>query len=175
MSTRACRESLILPHAGREGLSARLLLANSPLGRSKLVRRCRTCQFHAKQIHQPAQALHTIPLSWQFAVWGLDILGPVPKAVGAYEWLYVAINKFTKCPEATAVIKANKNSALKLKTWCHVLASRTESSPTTGPNSPVRSLGIIVTTWSLSSASPLLLIHKAMARQRGPMHKSSRA
>ena len=40
-------------------------------------------------------------------VWGLDILGPVPKAVGAYEWLYVAIDKFTKWPEAAAVVKAN--------------------------------------------------------------------
>ncbi|MCL1462450.1 hypothetical protein M3J57_28215, partial [Klebsiella pneumoniae] len=39
-----------------------------------LVRRCRACQFHAKQIHQPAQALQIIPLSWPFAVWGLDIL-----------------------------------------------------------------------------------------------------
>ena len=35
---------------------------------SELVRRCKACQFHAKQIHQPAQALHTIPLSWSFAV-----------------------------------------------------------------------------------------------------------
>ena len=49
---------------------------------AELVRRCRACQFHAKQIHQPAQALHTIPLSWPFTVWGLDILGPFPKAIG---------------------------------------------------------------------------------------------
>lgn len=34
----------------------------------ELVRRCRACQFHAKQIHQPAQDLQTIPLSWPFAV-----------------------------------------------------------------------------------------------------------
>ena len=49
---------------------------------AELVRCCRACQFHAKQIHQPAQALHTIPLSWLFVVWGLDILGPFPKAIG---------------------------------------------------------------------------------------------
>ena len=35
---------------------------------SELVRRYKACQFHAKQIHQLAQALHTIPLSWSFAV-----------------------------------------------------------------------------------------------------------
>ena len=60
------------------------------------VTKCEACQFHAKQIHQPAQALQTIPLSWPFSVWGLDILGPFPRAVGGFEYLYVAIDKFTK-------------------------------------------------------------------------------
>ena len=44
----------------------------------ELVKACEACQFHAKQIHQPSQGLQTIPLSWSFAVWGLDILGPFP-------------------------------------------------------------------------------------------------
>nr|XP_040245857.1 uncharacterized protein LOC120964891 [Aegilops tauschii subsp. strangulata] len=34
---------------------------------TKLVRSCEACQFHAKQIHQPAQGLQTIPLSWPLA------------------------------------------------------------------------------------------------------------
>lgn len=38
-----------------------------------MVQACEACQFHAKQIHQPALGLQTIPLSWPFAVWGLDI------------------------------------------------------------------------------------------------------
>jgi hypothetical protein len=37
-----------------------------------LVRRCKVCQFFIKQQHVPAQVLRTIPLSWPFAVWGLD-------------------------------------------------------------------------------------------------------
>nr|ABF98607.1 retrotransposon protein, putative, unclassified [Oryza sativa Japonica Group] len=78
-----------------------------------LVRRCRACQFHAKQIHQPAQALQIIPLSWPFAVWGLDILGPFRRAPGGFEYLYVAIDKFTKWPEAYPVVKIDKHSALK--------------------------------------------------------------
>ena len=57
---------------------------------------CEACQFHAKQIHQPAQGLQTIPLSWPFAVCGLDILGPFPWANGGYLYLYVATDKFTK-------------------------------------------------------------------------------
>jgi hypothetical protein len=43
-----------------------------------MVKRCKACQFHAKQIHQLAQELQTIPLTWPFVVWGLDILGPFP-------------------------------------------------------------------------------------------------
>ena len=48
-----------------------------------LVTKCEECQFHSKNLHQLAQALQTIPLSWPFSVWGLDILGPFPRAVGA--------------------------------------------------------------------------------------------
>ena len=44
---------------------------------------------------------------------GVDILGPFPKAVGGYEHLYVAIDKFTKWPEAVAVRTINKHSAVK--------------------------------------------------------------
>nr|ABB47352.2 retrotransposon protein, putative, unclassified [Oryza sativa Japonica Group] len=78
-----------------------------------LFRRCRACQFHARQTHQPAQALQIIPLSWPFAVWGLDILGPFRRAPGGFEYLYVAVDKFTKWPEAYPVIKIDKHSALK--------------------------------------------------------------
>jgi hypothetical protein len=35
---------------------------------AELVKSCEACQFHAKQIHTPAQALQMIPPSWPFAV-----------------------------------------------------------------------------------------------------------
>nr|XP_020179624.2 uncharacterized protein LOC109765251 [Aegilops tauschii subsp. strangulata] len=63
---------------------------------TKLFTKCEACRFNSKNIHQPAQALQTIPLFWPFAVWGLDILGPFPHATGSFEFLYVAIDKFTK-------------------------------------------------------------------------------
>ena len=47
-----------------------------------IVQACEACQFHAKQIYQPALGLQTIPLSWPFTVWGLDILGPFQTAQG---------------------------------------------------------------------------------------------
>jgi transposase InsO family protein len=42
----------------------------------------------------------------------LDILGPFPRAVGRYRYLYVAIDKFIKWPEATAVVNITKASAI---------------------------------------------------------------
>jgi hypothetical protein len=54
-----------------------------------------------------------IPPSWPFTVWGLDIMGPFPRAVGGYRFLYVTIDKFIKWPEATPVVKINKKSAVK--------------------------------------------------------------
>jgi hypothetical protein len=42
-----------------------------------IVRRCEGCQFYARQTHIPAQALQSIPITWPFAVWNLDIVGPL--------------------------------------------------------------------------------------------------
>jgi hypothetical protein len=78
-----------------------------------MVKRCEACQFLAKQIHQPAQELQTIPLTWPFAVWGLDILGPFPRAQGGYRYLYIAINKFTKWVEVEPVCTIPARSAVK--------------------------------------------------------------
>src|SRR5438105_2726891 len=51
----------------------------------------------------PAQELQTIPITWPFAVWGLDMVGPLQKAPGGYTHLFVAIDKFTKWIEAKPV------------------------------------------------------------------------
>jgi ribonuclease HI len=71
---------------------------------AELVKSCKACQYHAKLIHTPTQALQMILPSWSFAVWGVDILGPFPRAIGGYRYLFVAIDKFTKWPEATPVV-----------------------------------------------------------------------
>jgi hypothetical protein len=75
-----------------------------------MVKSFKACQFHAKQIHTPAQALQMIPPSWPFAVWGVDILGPFPRAVGGYRFLFVTIDKFTKWPEATPVVSITQGA-----------------------------------------------------------------
>jgi hypothetical protein len=61
-------------------LPTRFLLADA----TRIVRTCEGCQFYARQTHLPAQALQTIPITWPFAVWGLDLVGPLQKAPGGY-------------------------------------------------------------------------------------------
>jgi hypothetical protein len=63
---------------------------------TRIVRTCQGCQFYARQTHQPAQALQTIPITWPFAVWGLDLVDPWQKAPGGFTHLLVAIDKFSK-------------------------------------------------------------------------------
>jgi hypothetical protein len=78
----------------------------------ELVRRCQRCQYFAKQQHVPAYKLVTIPPTWPFACWGLDMIGPLPTALGGFNRVLVAIDKFTKwievkpvtCPKADRVL-----------------------------------------------------------------------
>jgi ribonuclease HI len=63
---------------------------------AELVQRCEACQYLSKQQHLPAQQLQTIPITWSFACWGLDMIGPFKKGQGGYTHVLEAIDKFTK-------------------------------------------------------------------------------
>jgi hypothetical protein len=47
------------------------------------VKQCNGCQLFSKHRNTPAAALKTTPLTWPFAVWGLDMVGPFKTAPGA--------------------------------------------------------------------------------------------
>jgi hypothetical protein len=78
-----------------------------------LVKRCKGCQFFAKQQHLSAQALRTIPPSWPFAIWGLDAVGLFCTAPGDYKHILVAVDKFTKWIEVRPVAKVTSEEAVK--------------------------------------------------------------
>ena len=46
---------------------------------AELVQKCEACQFLPKQQHLPAHQLQTIPVTWPFACWGLDMIEPFRK------------------------------------------------------------------------------------------------
>ena len=45
-----------------------------------LVKRCDGCQNFARRAHIPAQELKMIPITWPFATWGLDMVGPFKRS-----------------------------------------------------------------------------------------------
>jgi hypothetical protein len=53
-----------------------------------------------------------IPPYWSFVVWGVDILGPFLRAVNGYCFLFVAIDKFSKWPEATPMVSITQGAAV---------------------------------------------------------------
>ena len=78
----------------------------------EIVKSCRGCQVFSSKQHLPASALKTIPLTWPFAVWGLDMVGPFKTACGGLTHLLVAVDKFTKWIEAKPIKKLNGPTAV---------------------------------------------------------------
>jgi hypothetical protein len=53
-----------------------------------------------------------IPITWPFTVWGLDLVGPLQKAVGGYTYRLVAIDKFSKWMEARPIMNIHSEQAV---------------------------------------------------------------
>jgi hypothetical protein len=78
-----------------------------------LVKHCNGCQRFSKHRHTLAAALKTIPLTWSFAIWGLNTVGPFKTAPVGLTHLLVAVDKFTKWIKAKAIKKLNGSSTIK--------------------------------------------------------------
>jgi hypothetical protein len=72
---------------------------------NEVLRTCEGCQFYARKTDLLAHALQTIPVTWPFTVWGLDIVGPLRKAPRGYTHLLVVVDKFSKWIEARPITK----------------------------------------------------------------------
>jgi hypothetical protein len=57
--------------------------------------------------------LRPIDLSWPFAIWGIDIMGILPRAPGGFKFLFIVINTFTKWMEAMPVVNITQEAAVK--------------------------------------------------------------
>jgi hypothetical protein len=79
---------------------------------SEIVRTCEGCQFYTRKSNLPAHILQTIPITWPFAVWGMDIVGPLRKAPGGYTHLLVAIDKFSKWVEVRPITNLRSEQAV---------------------------------------------------------------
>jgi transposase InsO family protein len=79
-----------------------------------IIQHCEACQLFATKPHAPASELHTIPVAWPFAQWGLDQVGPLPKSSrGGRTYLLVAVDKFSKWIEAVPVTNQEATTTVK--------------------------------------------------------------
>jgi transposase InsO family protein len=78
-----------------------------------IVNKCKGCQLYSRQAHLPAQDLQPIPLTWPFAVWCLDMVGPLKRAPSGFTHLLVMVDKFTKWIEARPITKCDGKTARK--------------------------------------------------------------
>jgi hypothetical protein len=79
----------------------------------KLVRHCAKCQFFSKRIHVLAHEIQTIPASWPFACWGLDMIGPFKPAPGNFKFVFMLIDKFSKWIEYMPLVKASSEKVVE--------------------------------------------------------------
>jgi hypothetical protein len=89
----------LVGNAFRQGFYWPTAVANA----NEVVRTCEGCQFYTRKTNLQAHTLQTIPITWPFAVWGLDIVGPLRKAPGGYTHLLVTIYKFSKWVEVLPI------------------------------------------------------------------------
>src|SRR6185312_9070841 len=76
-------------------------------------RTCEGCQFYARKTHLPAHVLQTIPITWPFAMWGLDLVGPLQRAPGGFTHLLVAVDKFSNWIEARPIAKIKSEQVVQ--------------------------------------------------------------
>jgi transposase InsO family protein len=81
---------------------------------NEVVRTCEGCQFYTCKTNLPAHTLQTIPFTWPFTVWGLDIFGPLRKAPGGYTHLLVVVDKFSKWIEARPITNLRAEQVVSL-------------------------------------------------------------
>ncbi|XP_071927641.1 uncharacterized protein [Coffea arabica] len=82
---------------------------------AELVARCRSCQLHAPIHHAPTQELIPLSSPWPFFQWGIDLLGPFPRAPGGCEHLHSLSIRRTKDSRSD---NGRQFADQSLREWC---------------------------------------------------------
>ena len=87
---------------------------------AQYVKKCEKCQRFAPSIHQPTSSLNPISSPWSIAQWGLDLVGPLPRAPGNRQWLIVASDYFTKWVETESLTHITDTDSKKF-VWRNII------------------------------------------------------
>ncbi|XP_074304162.1 uncharacterized protein LOC141638875 [Silene latifolia] len=104
-------------HAGGRSLSNKILRQGYfwPTMRADAInhaKRCESCQKAAPAIHQPAEPMHPIISPWPFMMWGMDIVGKLPRAPGNRVYMLVMTDYFSKWIEAEAMTEVKEQQVI---------------------------------------------------------------
>ncbi|GJR97222.1 reverse transcriptase domain-containing protein, partial [Tanacetum coccineum] len=91
------------------------------------IRKCDSCQIHASVPRMPKTLMTSIMAPWPFFQWGMDVLGPLPEALGKVKYVIVAIDYLTKWIEAKPLAKTTRKEVKKF-VWDNIVCSCTSSS-----------------------------------------------
>ena len=61
----------------------------------------------------PAHEIQTIPASWPFSCWDLDMIEPFKPALGNFKFVFVLVDKFSKWIEYMTLVKATLEKAIE--------------------------------------------------------------
>jgi hypothetical protein len=81
---------------------------------NRVTRSCEAYQKFSPRTGNPLQSTKLIAHTWPLQRWGLDIVGPLPRAQGNLKFTFVAVEYFTKWIEARAVSTITLKTAQKL-------------------------------------------------------------
>ena len=76
-------------------------------------KKCDKCQRYSALIRAHPERLTAIFCSWPFAKWGIDIIGPLPIALGGLKFVVVVVDYFTKWAEAIPLSIITKKNLTK--------------------------------------------------------------
>ena len=98
-------EGICRNHTGGRSLAHRAITQgywwpNMQRETQEYVKKCDQCQRFTPNIHQPGGILNPLSNLWLLAQWGLNIVGPFPKAVGNKRCLLFGTDYFIKWVEA---------------------------------------------------------------------------
>ncbi|XP_060968740.1 uncharacterized protein LOC133036237 [Cannabis sativa] len=105
---RQVNESICGNHTGGNSLALKIMRQGyyCPTLRQDaftFAKKCDKCQRITTYTHQPPSHLHSITSPSPFAVWGINLIGELPKGKGRVKYPVVAVEYFTKLVEAKAL------------------------------------------------------------------------
>ena len=76
-------------------------------------KKCKPCQMYGVMNHRPAIPLSPTAPPCPFFMWGMDLVGPLPKSSGQRQYIIVAIDYSTKWVEAKALARIRETEVIQ--------------------------------------------------------------